>query len=243
MRLTGVPVATVHHYRRLGLLPPAEEASHRRFVYDDRHVQALLLIRRLRERRQSLEDIRQILPGLMTAEEEAFRPEMWESALDGAALAPDAADRLLGAATAAFVERGYADVTVGEVAAEAGLAKGTVYRHYSSKEDVFHAAVEAAVERVLAEFEAGRPAGGTLPVAEAAARLAPRLQPLLPMVLDLLSGALRGHSGHERAARRAVARLIDGVGAAVQGDGDPAAKGALAVTAALEAAVRSALGV
>ena len=76
---TGVPATTIHHYRHLGLLPPPDAIAANRFAYDERHVQALRLIRLLRERRHlSLETIRDVLPELLAVDEEAFRPEMWE---------------------------------------------------------------------------------------------------------------------------------------------------------------------
>src|SRR5690242_6296579 len=81
--LTGVPPATVHYYLRQGLLPPPRQAAPNRFVYDDRHVQALRLIRTLRDQRGlPLAMIRRILPELLALEEEeAFRPELWDRAL------------------------------------------------------------------------------------------------------------------------------------------------------------------
>lgn len=42
---TGVPASTVHHYRRTGLIPPPVRQSGNRFVYDERHVEALVQIR------------------------------------------------------------------------------------------------------------------------------------------------------------------------------------------------------
>ena len=261
MTRTGVPVATIHHYRRLGLLPAAEEVSVNRFLYNDRHVQALLLIRRLRDRHQPLEAIAAMLPDLLGGEEEAFRPEMWDKALEGPHLAELATDRLLAAATEAFVRRGYAEVTVGEVSAAAGLAKGTVYRHFTSKEEMFLAVVGAAVDGLLAGFDAAlspdglspdglspdrlSPDGPPDPVApeQAVALLGPLVRPYLPMVLDLLAGALRGHPGHQAAARGAVARLVNHIGQRVTGPGDTGARGGAALTVALEGAVRAALEV
>jgi AcrR family transcriptional regulator len=236
---TGVPVATIHHYRRLGLLPPAEEASVNRFLYDDRHVQALLLIRRLRDRHQPLEAIAAMLPDLLGGEEEAFRPEVWEKALEGAHLSEPVTDRLLAAATEAFVRCGYAEVTVADVSAAAGLAKGTVYRHFTSKEEMFLAVVSAAVDAVLAGFCAGAPE----PVApgRAASLLAPLLAPYLPMLLDVLAGALRGHTEHEATARAAVASLAAQVGERVTGAGDPSARGGTAFAAAVGMALGAAL--
>src|SRR5579871_1635848 len=55
---TGIP--TIHHYRRIGLLPPALEVASNRFLYQDRHVEAHV-IRLLRERRNlPLEAIREV---------------------------------------------------------------------------------------------------------------------------------------------------------------------------------------
>src|SRR5204863_8272054 len=76
---TGVPATTIHHYRNLGLLPPPEKVGTNRFAYDERHVQAVRLVRLLRDRRHlSLETIRDVLPELLAVDEEAFRPDMWD---------------------------------------------------------------------------------------------------------------------------------------------------------------------
>ena len=42
---TGVPASTIHHYRRSGLIPPPERHSANRFVYEERHVDAILALR------------------------------------------------------------------------------------------------------------------------------------------------------------------------------------------------------
>jgi AcrR family transcriptional regulator len=39
---TGVPASTIHHYRRSGLIPPPLRQSANRFLYDERHVEAVL---------------------------------------------------------------------------------------------------------------------------------------------------------------------------------------------------------
>ena len=80
---TGTPVPTIHHYRHLGLLPEATELASNRFLYDDRHVEALIVIRLLRERRNlPLEAIREALPELLSFNREgAFRPDMWDEVI------------------------------------------------------------------------------------------------------------------------------------------------------------------
>lgn len=49
---------------------------------------------------------------------------------------------IIQAALALFVERGFAATRVEEIAARAGVTKGTVYLYFDSKEDLFRAAVE-----------------------------------------------------------------------------------------------------
>jgi AcrR family transcriptional regulator len=189
---TGVPATTIHHYRTLGLLPPPDALSANRFAYDERHVQALRLIRLLRERRQlSLETIRDVLPELLAVDEEAFRPEMWDQVVashgDGGVR-----DEIVEAARHAFTERGYTDVNVADVAEAVGVGKGTVYRHFASKEELFAAAAAAAVGNAGARFDddvALR--AGPLDDSAAEAALAGALGPELPLLLELANRGLR----------------------------------------------------
>ncbi|SCL34560.1 DNA-binding transcriptional regulator, AcrR family [Micromonospora pallida] len=54
---------------------------------------------------------------------------------------------LLGVATAAFAERGV-EVSMGEIAQRAGLAKGTVFRHFASKDDLLAAIMLQLLDRL-----------------------------------------------------------------------------------------------
>lgn len=53
--------------------------------------------------------------------------------------------RLVGAATALFIERGYAGATLTEVAVRAGLAPRTVYLRFPTKADLLRRCVSVAV--------------------------------------------------------------------------------------------------
>lgn len=61
---------------------------------------------------------------------------------------------LLDAALALFVEKGFAATRSEEVAARAGVAKGTLYRYYESKEELFKAVVRENLAVHIAESAA-----------------------------------------------------------------------------------------
>jgi AcrR family transcriptional regulator len=58
---------------------------------------------------------------------------------DESAPLPDKPTLILEAATAVFNERGYAAATMDEIAAAAGVAKGSLYNYFGGKQDLFHA--------------------------------------------------------------------------------------------------------
>jgi TetR/AcrR family transcriptional regulator, fatty acid metabolism regulator protein len=52
---------------------------------------------------------------------------------------------ILDAASAVFAEKGYADAAIDEIAARAGIAKGTIYLHFASKDDLVAALAEQQI--------------------------------------------------------------------------------------------------
>ena len=56
---------------------------------------------------------------------------------------------ILRAARKVFAERGFAAATIDMIAAEAGVAKGTVYLYYPSKEEIFWTALSSRVREML----------------------------------------------------------------------------------------------
>jgi AcrR family transcriptional regulator len=200
---TGVPVSTIHHYRRLGLLPPPTVVDLRRLRYGDEHVRALRLIRRLRERRGlPLHRIAEILPTLLASEQEAFRPAMWDRLLDARASPDPTLAALLDVAVAEFSVRAFDAVTVADLAAAAGVGKHTFYRYFDSKDAAFVAAAGAATERVVAAIEAKRDSED----ARAALRVA--LAPVLPLLLEMATRASRDASAFGAAAANVFASIV-----------------------------------
>jgi AcrR family transcriptional regulator len=62
--------------------------------------------------------------------------------------------RILAVARAAFIERGYADVSMQEIADAAGLTKAAIYYHFADKEQLFNQVFLDEVDRLYAGVEA-----------------------------------------------------------------------------------------
>jgi len=63
--------------------------------------------------------------------------------------------QILEAASRAFARGGYAATSMDDVAAEAGITRLIVYRHFSSKEALYRAVLTAVADRLRDEFLAG----------------------------------------------------------------------------------------
>jgi AcrR family transcriptional regulator len=60
--------------------------------------------------------------------------------------------RIVGAALETFARKGYPETTVAEIAREAGISTGNVYRYYPSKEALFHSLVPEAFAAQLRDL-------------------------------------------------------------------------------------------
>ena len=63
-------------------------------------------------------------------------------------------DEILAAALASFAERGFAATRLEDVAARAGISKGTLYLYFAGKEELFEAVVRATLVPNLERLEA-----------------------------------------------------------------------------------------
>ncbi len=67
--------------------------------------------------------------------------------------ADDARTRILEKAEQFFLTHGYSRVTMDDIATELRMSKKTLYRHFSSKEELGEAALEASFARISAELD------------------------------------------------------------------------------------------
>ncbi|WP_170920361.1 TetR/AcrR family transcriptional regulator [Desulfacinum hydrothermale] len=65
----------------------------------------------------------------------------------------DTRDRILEAALEVFSEKGFHHATMDEIADRAGVGKGTVYRYFSSKDNLFSQLVQARLQELEQEAE------------------------------------------------------------------------------------------
>lgn len=61
-------------------------------------------------------------------------------------------ERILNEALASFAENGYNGTNLRDLAAQLGLSKSALYRHYASKEDIWNALIEQMQEHYKAHF-------------------------------------------------------------------------------------------
>lgn len=66
-------------------------------------------------------------------------------------------NEILVAALAAFAARDYANTSMADIAARAGITKGTIYLYYRDKEDLFNALVREHIQKPLADAIAALP--------------------------------------------------------------------------------------
>src|SRR4026207_2480642 len=61
-------------------------------------------------------------------------------------------EEITAAALESFVERGYAATRLEDIAARAGISKGTLYLYFANKEDLFKAVVREGLASPIAEM-------------------------------------------------------------------------------------------
>jgi AcrR family transcriptional regulator len=100
---------------------------------------------------------------------------------------------ILGAAVRAFQRFGFRKASIEEIARDAGVAKGTVYLAYESKEDLFYQAVHRELREWIAEMsklvDPRRPADELL---QEVSRASMAMMDGRPLVRDLFIGLVHG---------------------------------------------------
>ncbi|HUD69484.1 MAG TPA: helix-turn-helix domain-containing protein, partial [Acidimicrobiales bacterium] len=163
-----------------------------KFLYHERHVEALVVIRLLRERRKlSLEAIREVLPELLSySRDGALSPEMWDRVIltylknSGPG---EVETRLVTTARTSFAEHGYAGVNVADICRVAKISKGSFYRYFDSKEAIFIAAARSTVDAVGEQLDQ---LPSKMSERQAVEKLQHLMRPMAPILLEVATGEL-----------------------------------------------------
>ena len=67
--------------------------------------------------------------------------------------------QILASAVPVFARHGFRDASLDDIAAEAGITRAVVYRHFDSKEELYRAALDATRAAIRAELQADRQVG------------------------------------------------------------------------------------
>ena len=109
-------------------------------------------------------------------------------------------DAIVSAVNRLLADKGFDAMTVDEVAAEVGIAKASLYKHFTSKEELAAAAMVAMLERALAQLDALQTNADAPAIQQlqAVARWTMQVQlagdmPALPAQNSALRTALMGH--------------------------------------------------
>jgi AcrR family transcriptional regulator len=110
-------------------------------------------------------------------------------------------EAILASVNRLLAEKGFDAMTVDEVAADVGIAKASLYKHFSSKEDLAAAAMVRVLDLALVQLESlrGKPGAAPIDQLKAVARWTMEVQlagamPSLPAQNSALRAALMNHS-------------------------------------------------
>jgi len=135
---SGLPASTIRYYLREGLLPPGRRLSRTRTIYDGRHLDALERIKAQRQAGLSISELRSQVRHTTDTPSDA-------------ALAEARREDILTAATACFLRSGFAGTSLATIAQEGSMSTATLYRYFSSKEEIFMASAERVFHQLYAD--------------------------------------------------------------------------------------------
>ncbi len=131
---SGIQVSTIRYYLLEGLIPAPLKTGKTRAYYSDIHLKALSLIRHKQiDEQKPLSVIR-----------EEIRKEVTFSRHSrmSSDLSSGKREAILSSSTALFLEKGYAETSITDIAQHAKMSKETIYQRFRNKEEIFMACAD-----------------------------------------------------------------------------------------------------
>jgi len=135
----------VNRYLKEGILPQPEEGE----VFSEHHLERLRMIEHLRSRYGiSLRDISGLFGVIVgSASSESIEEPEEEK------LAVDRRERIIANATELFAAKGYHGTTIDEIVQATGIAKGTFYIYFDSKEELLVEVIKRLIDDTLEKID------------------------------------------------------------------------------------------
>ncbi len=144
--MTGVSKSTIHHYVKIGLLPPPSRARSNLYLYGEAHVRGLERIERLKATENlSLEQVKEALErDRLTTEGDSPSPSSAigkDQEQSEAQTAPNMHEikkiQIIDKAIMLFTKLGYEAVKVSDITDALQMGKGTFYLYFKNKRELF----------------------------------------------------------------------------------------------------------
>ena len=143
-RVSGIPASSIRFYLRERLIPQPLRKGKTRAYYNKEHVIQLRKIKKLRiKNKLSIEEIKQIL-GVSAATIENSSKQSSTA---------DRKDDIITAAIELFRTNGFENTSINDIAMRARISKGTFYKHFSSKDDLFFECADRVFYNIDNDFK------------------------------------------------------------------------------------------
>ncbi len=120
---------------------------------------------------------------------------------------------ILAAAAAVFADKGFHAALMDEVAARAGIGKGTIYRYFASKQELFFSILDSGGEELQAALASAggaklAPGRKLKTMVSAMADVLARNQPLMRLLPEIGHNEIKKRHGRIRQQNEAVVALV-----------------------------------
>jgi len=142
---TSLTRTQINRYLKEGILPQADATD----AFGEHHLERLRMIEHLRSRYgMSLRDISGLFGVIVSTKtgETAAEPEEDKQAVDRG-------ERIIDNATELFAAKGYHGTTIDEIVQATGIAKGTFYIYFDSKEELLVEVIKRLIESTLEKID------------------------------------------------------------------------------------------
>jgi AcrR family transcriptional regulator len=209
-KISGVSRYSIHHYLRIGLLPPPQRKNQTMAYYGDEHIMSLKKIASLRDEGFSLYVIHQVLSQKSVDDNLPHTNKKTMASQQSKRTKESKRQEIIKAAGKVFSEKGYYQTNISDITDELGIGKSTFYLHFKNKKEVFFECIDYIFENLWKEdFVRIREETDMRSRLRMRGEAFIRVYPRIKDILQLVRGASVGkEEGIERKYNEIYAKLV-----------------------------------